>query len=242
MLGQTNRRVIIATLGSAAAWPLVGCGGGSNVSVPAYTFRASQQWATTTTSSGPLSVDLGPASADRLVIVGVSCSSYSGTPAVTVNGVSLTQQISDAGFSVAIFSGLVPAGDGVQTIIIDLPGTGYQDRGMSLWTATGLSSDAPSATACAVTNYSTDITINAASGFLFAFGRNAGGSGSGNTFNATNPSVAVPTTAHTTREDNIISTNSVCFFMSGDWASPNNSSFKIATETTSIICAAVYAA
>jgi hypothetical protein len=210
MLGQTNRRMIIATLGSAAAWPLVGCGGCSNLSVPAYTFRASQRWATTTTSSGPLSVDLGPASADRLVIVGVSCSSYSGTPAVTVNGVSLTQQ--------------------------------NQDRGMSLWTATGLSSDAPSATGSAVTNYSTDITINAASGFLFAFGRNAGGSGSGNTFNATSPTVAVPTTGHSTREDNIISTNSVYFFMSGDWASPNNSSFKIATETTSIICAAVYAA
>ena len=84
--------------------------------------------------------DLGDAAADRFVIVGVTSGGTVGEPVIT--GVSgLTKIVEDTSqFGVWIFAGVVASGSGVTAITATMSGSGYQAKGLSVWTATGLDS------------------------------------------------------------------------------------------------------
>jgi hypothetical protein len=90
-------------------------------------------------------VDIGTASADRLVVLGTICTIGGTFGAVTVNGAALTK---DAEYNpnpggaacAAIFSGVVASGSGNQTISIDFGLSSFEVKSIEVWTATGLTS------------------------------------------------------------------------------------------------------
>ena len=90
------------------------------------------------------SIDIGTASADRLVIVATHTGGNTKTlTSIVVNGVTLTvdkllnAQINN---TMVIASGIVAAGAGAQTVTVTWSAGGFQDRELFLWTATGLNS------------------------------------------------------------------------------------------------------
>lgn len=112
-----------------------------------YTFR--EIFAQAGSGSGiTRSVEIGTASADRLVIVGLACQNATNAVSVTVNGVSLSEVSSDeveAG-SAHIWAGVVNSGDGAQSIVATW-GSAFLARSIAVWTATGLDSTTAVATA-----------------------------------------------------------------------------------------------
>lgn len=123
----------------------VPAGGGS----PAYVFRNSL----TASGSGAVltgAIDIGTASADRLIVVGTSCQNNVLMTSVVVNGVTLTQNAYvSPGPSAGIFSGLVTSGSGSQTVTITFASGSFLTRSCVLWTVTGLSSNTAKNTATA---------------------------------------------------------------------------------------------
>lgn len=136
------------------------------VASPAYTFRGTN-FTNGSTSVQTASIDIGTASADRLVIVAIQ---YQNTPvvtSVTANAVTLNLDIvKTTNPSAAIYSGLVTSGSGPQNIVVNYVSAGFSNRGLTVWTATGLSSNVVKNTASSA---NANISINITAGdFLFA--------------------------------------------------------------------------
>jgi hypothetical protein len=133
-------------------------------SAKSFTFRGSHDYQDFETAvSFPM--DIGTAAADRLVIVGAaSGNSASAISGVTVNGVSLTQAVSDqvGGGGSELWSGLVTTGSGSQTVVVTWASGAYLQRGMMVWTAEGLASNTAKATSANQASLAVD-----ASDFLF---------------------------------------------------------------------------
>lgn len=136
-----------------------------SVSGAAYVFRGSffdNPPATSISSS----IDIGTASADRLVIVGCCDQNAHALTSVVVNGVTLNIDIDNtAGGGAAIASGLVPSGSGSQTVTVTWAGSGFEERFFTVWTATGLSSNVVKHTAAGIDPIS--IAVDAGD-FLFS--------------------------------------------------------------------------
>lgn len=134
---------------------------------PAYTYRGefTDSGASTVAT---YSVNIGTASADRLVIVAVAIQNAPVITSLVVNGVTLNQDVLIAvGADIGIFSGLVVAGSGAQNIVLTCVSAGFLERDIFVWTATGLSSNLVKNTMSYSAN--TNGTINITSGdFLFA--------------------------------------------------------------------------
>lgn len=135
----------------------------------AYLYRGSG-----TTSSGnndaTFSIDIGTASADRLVIVGCTVGNNTTITSVVVAGVTLTADISAVNnYRVAIYSGVVNAGDGAQNVVITWASAAFQEKNAFVWTATGLASNLKKQTTSYV---GTTGSINVTAGdFMFVVGR-----------------------------------------------------------------------
>lgn len=109
------------------------------------------------TTSGTIhtfSMDIGTASADRLVILGIArqASATAAPSSVTVNGHALTQAagfgyVPGSGSEGGYYYGLVPTGDGSQTVTINYTAGAGTERFCWVWTATALQSNTPKDTA-----------------------------------------------------------------------------------------------
>lgn len=113
------------------------------------------------------SIDIGTASADRLVIVEVMCQTAGlSVTSVVVNGVTLTQDVvQNSVCTCGIFSGLVTSGNGPQTVTVTFSGGAFVTKEFYLYTATGLTSNVVKTTGSGTG----DTTITTAPGdFLFA--------------------------------------------------------------------------
>jgi|SRR6516164_3867808 hypothetical protein len=84
-------------------------------------------------------IDIGTAQADRLIVVVTASQNSKVLTTVVVNGVTLTNDI--VGNGAAISSGLVTAGSGPQTVNATWTGSGFNQRGFSVFRLTGLSSN-----------------------------------------------------------------------------------------------------
>ena len=107
---------------------------------PTFTFRNS---ASTTAAGAAIStsVDIGTASADRLIIVSAMYGTTGvAVTSITVNGTSLTAD-ENGTLGVAIYSGLVTTGSGPQNVTVTWASGSFNNRGFALWTATGLNSN-----------------------------------------------------------------------------------------------------
>jgi hypothetical protein len=135
-------------------WPQLSGGNGCNSSIaaggggPAYSFRSAAQYAGTAPLAQTFTQDIGTASADRVVVVGMSgfYPQSGGITSVTVNGVTLTQDAFDnrsaGGPHAAIFSGPVTSGSGSQNIVVTYGSTPNGDAiGIVVWALTGLGSN-----------------------------------------------------------------------------------------------------
>lgn len=116
------------------------------------------------------SIDIGTAASDRLVIVGATLgNSNVAITGVTVNGVSLSlvdRDLTNVVGGAELWSGLVTSGSGSQTVAVTWgSGVSFLERAITVWTATGLSSDTAKQTAVNEANISVD-----AGDFLFAIG------------------------------------------------------------------------
>jgi hypothetical protein len=110
--------------------------------VTGYTFRSQQTVTDGGFGNNDLSVDLGPASAGRLVVVAFGVpSNAASTLGVTCNSVTLTKDADQnlTQYRSAIFSGVVPTGSGVQTIHTTNSSV-YLAHFYTIWTLTGLAS------------------------------------------------------------------------------------------------------
>jgi hypothetical protein len=100
----------------------------------AYVFRGSASTGGTGLSlSG--TIDLGPASPGRLVVVAIASQGGVAGASVVVNGVSLNPDINPG--SAGIFSGMVP-GSGPQNVTVTWASGTFNQRGFGVWTVTGL--------------------------------------------------------------------------------------------------------
>lgn len=141
-------------------------------SSPAYVFRGSG-----TDSSGnsnaTFSIDIGPASADRLLIVASAVGTSTTITSVVVNGVTLTPDITAVNaFRVGINSGLVTAGSGAQNVVITWAAASFFEKSAFVWTATGLASNVVKQTTSGITSGNINVT---AGDFLFAVSRSVVG-------------------------------------------------------------------
>lgn len=181
------------------------------VASPAYTFR-NTNFTSGSTSAQTASIDIGTASADRLVIVAIQ---YQNTPvvtSVTANSVTLNLDIAKTtNPSSAIYSGLVTTGSGPQNIVVNYVSAGFTARGLAVWTATGLSSTVVKNTASSA-NQNMSINITAGD-FLFASTYIVGAA-------SYSSSTDAPTATHTSDATNL----------SGDWTTVTTSAtFTIGT-------------
>jgi hypothetical protein len=139
--GMTNAAL------SGAAPPAVG---------PPYVFRN----VASTSASGAVfstSIDIGTASADRLVVVATATQNAVAVSTVVVHGVTLTADVNSAA-GAAIFSGLVTSGSGPQTVTVTWASGTFNMRGFSLWTVTGLSSNVVKQTGSGTTSATINVT------------------------------------------------------------------------------------
>lgn len=111
-----------------------------------YSYRGSLfSQASGNTLSG--SIDIGAASASRLVIVGLAGQNTPTINSVIVNGVALTQDVLFApGGYCGVYSGLVPLGTGLQNVTINYTGASFTSRSAFVLTANGLLSNLVQAT------------------------------------------------------------------------------------------------
>ncbi|QND70005.1 hypothetical protein [Tardiphaga robiniae] len=114
---------------------------------PSYSFRALSLVGGGVTSEPPTwNVEIGPASADRVVLVATGMYTYAEPYVVTCNGVELTPGPinNDTGNSIGFYYGIVPAGDGVVPITIQgSDATYFHEREICVWTQKGLRSNTP---------------------------------------------------------------------------------------------------
>jgi len=106
------------------------------------TYRASGTSAVASATVATYSIDIGTASVDRLVSVGLVIQNTSATiVSLVVNGVTLTQDATFTGGNIiAFYSGLVPTGSGAQTITLNTTNAAFLERDIHVWTMTGLAS------------------------------------------------------------------------------------------------------
>jgi hypothetical protein len=140
------------------------------VAAAGYTFRSQQNVVDSGSGINDISVDLGTASADRLVVVAFGVSTSAATLGVTCNSVTLTQDVnqSTTNYEVAFFSGVVPTGSGVQTIHTTNSST-FRIHYYTVWTLTRLASNLVRHTGGWDGGVGSTGTINVTAGdFLFA--------------------------------------------------------------------------
>lgn len=124
-------------------------------------------------SVGTYSIDIGTASADRLVIVGTTVGTATTISSVTVNGATLTADVSAVNtYRCGIHSGLVTTGDGAVTVVVTWASASFQEKNAFLWTAIGLTSNAVKLTANGLTAANITATVD---DFIFSVSRNVAG-------------------------------------------------------------------
>lgn len=207
----------VAAIGGVTAVASYGSG-------PGYVFRGSDK-----SSSGfpnvTFAIDIGPAAADRLVIVASNTSNDDNTlAAVIVNGVTLNIDV--AGTQQGIASGLVPSGSGVQNIEVTWTGSGFEFRSLYVWTAAGLNSNVVKH----VASGSSPQSINVDAGdFLFAIGGRVGG---------INPSFSSSTEAP---DGSRSQDDTGSFFTGADWTiNATNAAFSVVADVAWGLAAASY--
>lgn len=163
MFGRSNFGKLGAPSGAGSG------GAASGGAAAAYLYRGSGT-DSGGTNDATFSIDIGTASADRLVIVGCTVGNNTTITSVVVNGVTLTADISAVNaYRVAIYSGLVTTGSGAQNVVITWASASFQEKNAFVWTATGLASNLVKQTVSFTTSAG---SINVAAGdFLFAVGR-----------------------------------------------------------------------
>jgi hypothetical protein len=146
------------------------------MSVPAYSFRNT---AVTSAAGAVLStsIDIGPASGDRLVIVGTAEQGGNSVSSITVGSVSLSNvvPITGAGPNVEMWAGLVTLGSGPQTVTVTWAAGSFQSRGFSLWTANGLNSNSAKQTTSGTGGSGSTISVTAGD-LMFAIAATTGAS------------------------------------------------------------------
>lgn len=184
----------------------------------AYTYRDTQISNASATNVTSFTVDIGTASADRLVIVGAGKQNASVAVSVTVNGTNLVKDAENIGTQGSIWSGLVSAGSGAVPIVVTWVAGVFDSRGVVVWTATGLSSNTVRTTGISDTHPALISVTN--TDFLFAVSLIAGTSGS-----TWSSSTVAPAAAH--------NANDGSFNMSGaDWTiAATNASFSAETSS-----------
>lgn len=111
-------------------------------------------------------INIGTASADRLIVATLACQNSTTVTSITVNGTSLSAVVNTAG-SVAIFAGLVTTGSGTVTITATWASGSFQLRGFAIYALKGLSSNTVKQTASL--SASGPLTISVTAGdFMFA--------------------------------------------------------------------------
>ncbi len=136
-----------------------------------YTYRGSGS-NTVGGSVATFSIDIGTASADRLVIVGSTVDNATTITSVVVNGVTLTADITAVNsYRVGIHSGVVAAGDGAQNVVITWASASFQEKSAFVWTAIGLASNVKKQTANGTTSATINVTVD---DFLFGVSRGVG--------------------------------------------------------------------
>jgi hypothetical protein len=135
------------------------------------TYRDAQTSGAASDTQATFTVDIGTASADRLVVIASAHQKGDTLTSVKVNGVTLTRDAD--GFSgttrACIFSGLVTSGSGSVTVEVNnSSGATFTSRSVVVWTLTGLSSNLVKQTVASATNVSS-VSIDVTAGdFLFA--------------------------------------------------------------------------
>jgi hypothetical protein len=196
--------------------------------VPVFAFKGTDSTNSGTGVFTSTTIDIGPARPDRLVIVATSDQNGNTLSSVTVNGVSLNLDVSNAP-NVQIWSGLVTTGSGVATVVANYAGGGFTGRVIDVWTATGLASNLVKHTAIFAGTSSATISVNAGD-FLIAVEPFGGVTFTGSAPDTTpmmrsNPSVTPPT------------------LVSGEWntITANNASFIVtASASLNAGCVASY--
>lgn len=121
-------------------------------------------------SSVTLSVDIGTASSDRYVIVGVGGAVTTQTiSSLTIAGTSATQIIAVNGAETsAIWMALVTSGSGSQNIVVNWSGT-QNVCGVAVWTLTGVSGTTPVDTKSSTANPFTATLSTVSGGVAVAY-------------------------------------------------------------------------
>jgi hypothetical protein len=112
-------------------------------------------------------LNIGTATATRVVVVGFASASSGRTYAATVAGVTVPQLVVDGGSYAYFFGGVVNTGSGSQAITVTCAsGCGYESRDVFVWVLDGLSSTSVNQTASS--DGTTTATISVSAGdFLF---------------------------------------------------------------------------
>lgn len=119
--------------------------------------------------------DIGPAAADRFMVLALAAQNTLALTSVLVAGTALNQDgfSTVGGVTYGFYSGLVTSGDGVQTIQMNYSTGAFVGRSTYLWRLTGLVNNAVKEIEIAS---GAQISIDVAAGdLLFAAGRRSGG-------------------------------------------------------------------
>jgi len=197
---------------------------------PSYSYRGNG----TSSASGSVTdftIDIGAASADRLIVASAAWQGANGITSIIVDpagaNVTLAQDaINAAGNSAAIYSGLVTSGSGSVVVRLTLVSASFFIRGISVWALTGLSSNIAKHTAAAAVTGAASTPIDVTAGdLLFAGSWNTAGSA---TYSG---STEAPAAVHSSNSNNQFA----------DWTiASTNASFAIAPGVTSNVAAASY--
>jgi hypothetical protein len=218
MLRRVRRFTNVAAMGKAA-------GGGTL----AASFRGAAS-ADNNATTRIFSIDLGPATSDRLIVAAVGIQASGLSSSIVIAGTTITTPDvsgSNGGAnSLSFYSSLIPAGSGVQTITVNGV-TIFEEVGISVWACTGLSSNTVKNS-----NYQSNslLSINVSAGdFLFAMDASASAT---TTFSG---STQTPTASHVVDS---VNPN----YNSADWISiaATNAAFSVvgtAVQTTGLIAA-----
>jgi hypothetical protein len=121
-------------------------------------------------------INIGSASSDHMVIVGVLIQNGSPITSLVVNGISLSLATSTAGGTTSFWYGLVPTGSGTQNVVLNTSGAAYQERDIMVWTANGLLSNTLQQTGGTPPSPSSAFAINVSANdlpFAISFGSTA---------------------------------------------------------------------
>lgn len=195
------------------------------VVTPAYVFKACGT-ANGVGDSITISVDIGTASADRLIVVGSGSQNTPSFTSMVANGITLNTDVNVAGTAsrITLSSGLVTSGSGAQNIVGTWASSGFFIRSLCVWTLTGLNSNLIKNSGSNTGSNGT-ASINVTAGdFMFAFASSGG--------------VATPDFSTSTEAPVASHSVGVGIVMTGaDWTivSTNASFSVIGTNTNSIV-------